>query len=164
MSPAPQERVARSIGDFIRALRLESATQGHLFCADRRQQFEWEHTLLQVNSATEENHKMKQAAGPTLYRQGDVLFKLVDQLPGGDRKTRGNGVIALGDVTGHSHAVADLEAAEVIEIGNGLYVHVGEDGVSIQHQEHGAIELPAGDYEVTIQREYTPEAIRNVVD
>lgn len=107
---------------------------------------------------------MKTEAGPTLYRQGDVLFKRVAEIPAGEKKKRENGVIALGEVTGHKHAIADLEEAEVLEIGNGLYVHVGEDGVSIQHDEHGAIELPAGDYEVTIQREYSPEEIRSVVD
>ncbi len=107
---------------------------------------------------------MKSAA-PTLYRQGDVLFKRIAAVPtNGAQKKRDNGVIAYGEVTGHTHAVADLEAAEVLEIGEGLYVRVGEDGVSIQHQEHGPIELPAGDYEITIQREYTPEAIRSVVD
>lgn len=105
-----------------------------------------------------------QTANLTLYRQGDVLFKRVAAIPTGDRKKRDNGVIAYGEVTGHTHAVADLEAAEVLEIGPGLYVHVGENGVSIQHQEHGPIELPAGDYEVTIQREYSPEEIRNVAD
>lgn len=101
---------------------------------------------------------------PTLYRQGDVLFRRVDSIPREGAVKRENGVIANGEVTGHTHAVADLNAAEVLDCGTGLYVHVGENGVSIQHQEHGPIELPAGDYQVTIQREYSPEAIRNVVD
>lgn len=100
----------------------------------------------------------------TLFRQGDVLFKRIATVPAGERKKRENGVIAYGEVTGHSHALAALDQGEVLEIGEGLYVHVGEEGVRIEHQEHGPIDLPAGDYEITIQREYSPEEIRSVVD
>lgn len=106
-----------------------------------------------------------------LRRQGDVLFVKVDRLPTGERKKRENGTVAYGEVTGHSHslAVADRDMAEVLEIGDGLYVHVGENGVRIEgatfvHEEHGPITLPPGDYRVTIQREYSPEEIRNVID
>lgn len=101
---------------------------------------------------------------PTLYRQGDVLFRRIDSIPRGGSAKRENGVIAYGEVTGHKHALADLDQAEVLECGEGLFVHVGENGVSIRHDEHGPIELPAGDYQITIQREYSPEEIRNVVD
>jgi len=107
-----------------------------------------------------------------LYRQGDVLFRKIRQLPSGDRKKRNNATVAYGEVTGHSHALAleDREVAEVLEIGDGLYVHVSacglriESGATFVHEEHGPVTLPPGDYEVTIQREYSPEAIRNVVD
>ena len=109
-----------------------------------------------------------------LYRQGDVLFKSIPKLPKGDSKKRENGVVAYGEVTGHSHALAveDRTTAEVLEIGAGLYVHVSDSGVRIEgaqgatfvHEEHGPITLPPGDYEITIQREYTPEEIRNVID
>lgn len=106
-----------------------------------------------------------------LYRQGDVLFKQIAELPQGKQKKRKDGAVAYGEVTGHSHrlAVADQEVAEVLEIGNGVYVHVSEAGVCIGgatfvHEEHGPITLPPGGYEISIQREYTPEAIRNVID
>ena len=99
-----------------------------------------------------------------LYRQGDVLFRRVDSIPRQGAVKRENGVIAYGEATGHTHAVADLSAAEVLECGKGVYLHVGENGVAIQHQEHGPIVLPAGDYQVTIQREYSPQEIRRVVD
>ena len=101
---------------------------------------------------------------PTLYRQGDVLFRRVDQMPREGAVKRENGIIALGEATGHSHAIADLNAAEVFDCGNEMYLHVGENGVSITHQEHGPIDLPAGNYAVTIQREYSPEEVRSVVD
>ena len=107
-----------------------------------------------------------------LYRQGDVLFRAIPELPAGSRKKRDNATVAYGEVTGHSHALAveDRESAEVLEIGDGLFVHVTasdiriEGGATFIHEEHGAVTLPPGDYEVTIQREYSPEAVRNVAD
>lgn len=116
--------------------------------------------------------KSTTAKSPRLYRQGDVLFRRIDKLPEGQRKKRQDGAVAYGEVTGHSHKLAVLESAEVLEIGDGLFVHVGENGnVSIEgnvatfvHEEHGPITLPAGDYRVTIQREYLPEEIRDVID
>jgi hypothetical protein len=107
-----------------------------------------------------------------LYRQGDVLFRQIERLPKGQQKKRENATVAYGEVTGHSHALAmeDREVAEVLEIGDGLFVHVSEDGIHIEggatfvHEEHGPVTLPAGNYEVTIQREYSPKAIRNVID
>ena len=100
-----------------------------------------------------------------LYRQGDVLFSLIKAVPEENRTTRANGVVAYGEVTGHKHAVADLAAAEVLEISDSIFVRVSDQGgVSIVHDEHAPILLPRGDYAVTIQREYTPDAIRNVLD
>jgi len=105
-------------------------------------------------------------------RQGDVLFTKIDALPKGDRKKRENATVAYGEVTGHSHAlaVADREHAQVFEINGGLYVTVSETGAigiggaTFVHEEHGAVTLPAGNYRVDIQQEYTPEGIRNVLD
>lgn len=107
-----------------------------------------------------------------LYRQGDVLFTLISNPPKGAKTKRENATVAYGEVTGHSHclAVEDRSIAEVYELGAGLYVHVSDGGgISIEgatfvHEEHGPITLPPGDYAVTIQREYSPEAIRNVID
>lgn len=118
---------------------------------------------------------MKQKTSPTLYRQGDVLFTRIDRLPSGRRNKRENATVAYGEVTGHSHALAveDRQTAEVLEIGDGLFVHVSDTGLRLEgdiegatfvHEEHGPITLPPGDYAVTIQREYTPEEIRNVAD
>ena len=107
-----------------------------------------------------------------LYRQGDVLFRKIARLPNGERRKRENATVAYGEVTGHSHclAIEDREVAEVLEIGDGLYVHVSAEGVRIEggatfvHEEHGPITLPPGNWKVIIQREYSPEAIRNVLD
>lgn len=100
-----------------------------------------------------------------LYRQGDVLFKQVKAIPKGEQKKRPTGHILEGEATGHIHRVAELEAAEVLEVGDGLYLNVSaEGGVSIVHEEHDTLTLPAGNYEVVRQREYSPEEIRNVAD
>jgi hypothetical protein len=99
-----------------------------------------------------------------IYRQGDVLIRRIDRLPKKKPVQRVNGILAYGEVTGHSHQVEDITKAEVLEIESGLYLRVGEEGVRIVHEEHNPISLPAGNYEVVIQREYTPEEIRNVAD
>jgi hypothetical protein len=98
-----------------------------------------------------------------MYRQGDVLFKTVAIIPEGGKK-RVSGHILEGEVTGHIHRVAELEAAEVLECGDGLFLNVTGDGVSIVHEDHKTLNLPAGNYEIVRQREYSPEEIRNVAD
>jgi len=106
-----------------------------------------------------------------LYRQGDVLFKKIARLPKGERRKRADATVAYGEVTGHRHqlAVADRDHAEVLDIGDGLFVHVSDSGLRLGgadfvHEEHATVTLPVGDYEVIIQREYSPEAVRNVID
>lgn len=104
-----------------------------------------------------------------LYRQGDVLFIPIAKLPQGKQKKRKDGVAAYGEVTGHAHRLEDLKTAEVLEIGDGLFVHVSDAGLSLgraifKHEEHGPITLPAGNYEIRIQQEYAPEGIRSVID
>ncbi|HEX4136767.1 MAG TPA: hypothetical protein VHY84_19310 [Bryobacteraceae bacterium] len=105
-------------------------------------------------------------------RQGDVLFLPIAAIPEGKRTKRDNGTVAYGEVTGHSHRLADLATADVFEVGDDLFVRVSEDGISIGakpgatfiHEEHGPANLMPGDYQIRIQQEYTPEAIRNVID
>jgi hypothetical protein len=99
----------------------------------------------------------------TCYRQGDVFIIPVAKLPSGKRKNHG-GVLALGEATGHSHRLADLQKAEVCTIGDDMYMDVLKDGANVIHQEHATITLPKGAYMVRIQREYTPAGIRRVYD
>jgi hypothetical protein len=111
------------------------------------------------------------------FRQGDVLFLEIGSAAhkacsvakgapaSGVRKSkRASGHILEGEATGHIHRVAELDRAEVFDCGEGLYMNVGPLGASIIHEEHEPIALPPGDYEVVRQREYSPEAIRNVAD
>jgi hypothetical protein len=99
-----------------------------------------------------------------MFRQGDVLIRSVKKLPKGERRKRQSGEVLEGEATGHVHRIAELNQAEVLEIGEDLFLSVGENGVSLVHEEHKPIVLPPGDYEITRQREYSPEAIRNVAD
>jgi hypothetical protein len=110
------------------------------------------------------------------FRQGDVLFVPVKNIPKGERKIRKDGVVMYGESTGHAHRVMDLDAAEVYDIdGQGCYIAVSHaGGVWIGHEDHGQgfihpetgerIPLPAGYYRVLRQVEYSPEAIREVTD
>ena len=101
------------------------------------------------------------------FRQGDVLITAVSSIPKNAKKLApedGRIVLAHGEVTGHAHAIADVEHVTMLEVDNGIrYLDASMD-VFLRHEEHGEIVIPAGRYRVTRQREYSPEAIRNVAD
>jgi hypothetical protein len=100
-----------------------------------------------------------------MYRQGDVLVILkaipISAKPG--KRDRGRIVLAYGEVTGHAHAIHS-KAVQILEHEGTRYIRVPKRGADLSHEEHGTIKLAPGDYEVRIQREYTPEAIVNVRD
>lgn len=107
----------------------------------------------------------------TLYgRQGDVGF-IQQPIPFGAQRISLR-PFALGEVTNHSHriAVADETGVEMYELDGATYLRVTKDGnVAIVHEDHDpqgtTCILPAGwEGEVVIAAEYTPEAIRSVVD
>jgi hypothetical protein len=101
------------------------------------------------------------------YRQGDVLIRKVKSLPTQKAQPRLTGILAYGEVTGHAHRVEDLSRAEVLEVvegGRRLFLRVAAEGVRVIHEEHAPVSLPEGNYEVEIQKEYTPAEIRNVAD
>lgn len=101
-----------------------------------------------------------------IYRQGDVLITTVDELPEGKREkvkpVRGRHVLAEGEATGHAHAVRAVGVVMCI-IGIRRFLEVQQEAI-VQHEEHGEIPLPPGNYEITRQREYRPEGIRQVAD
>jgi|SRR5690348_6294733 len=102
---------------------------------------------------------------PKHYRQGDVLIERIEKLPDNLKKQSGRIILAHGEATGHHHAIEDRDAADWWKTADqsGQFVEVKEK-VQVTHQEHAPIELPPGTYRVTRQREYSPEAIRNVAD
>jgi hypothetical protein len=106
-----------------------------------------------------------------------------------DLREHGRIILAHGESTGHAHEVVGagpelngIPPAQFFEEPGGRRVLLVEKACVLTHQEHGAIALdpahpqqvrqgdvlltPIGDgaWEVTRQREYSPEAIRNVAD
>ena len=103
-----------------------------------------------------------------MFRQGDVLIVPVDEVPDRTKpiaRERGRLVLAHGEATGHAHVVegeATFMASDLEEMER-RFLHV-EQEAQVVHDEHDAVTLPPGDYEVVRQREYAPEAPRYVAD
>lgn len=109
---------------------------------------------------------MKRTQKTTQFRQGDVLVERIRSIPKDVtpvEREAGRIVLAHGEATGHAHAIAAPHAA-LLAKGAERFLRVLEQPVSLDHEEHSRIELPAGLYRVVRQREYTPEEIRNVQD
>ncbi len=98
-----------------------------------------------------------------MWRQGDVFIAEVETIPA-TAKLVPHCVLAEGEVTGHSHRIADIKTAQLFVDGTDRFLRVLADSAELIHQEHGPITLPRGDYRVWPQREYTPQAIRIVRD
>ncbi|MED7955192.1 hypothetical protein [Streptomyces sp. BE303] len=108
-----------------------------------------------------------------MYRQGDVLIVLVEEsavptrvgsLAPQPRDARGRLVLALGEVTGHAHAVVGPgELRREAGPFGAAWLHLVEGG-RVVHEEHAAIPLPKGWYRVVRQREYVPGSVRVVAD
>lgn len=100
------------------------------------------------------------------YRQGDVLVERVSETPTGTEVPRENGrvVLAHGEVTGHAHAIADKGVTMRRDESGVTTLEIKEAVAALTHDEHSTIPLECGTYRVIRQREYTPEAIRNVAD
>ncbi|MGW2546792.1 hypothetical protein ACWC5I_39470 [Kitasatospora sp. NPDC001574] len=108
-----------------------------------------------------------------MYRQGDVLIVPVEEsavptrvgsLAPQPRDSRGRLVLALGEVTGHAHAVVGPgELRREAGPFGAAWLHLVEGG-RVVHEEHAAIPLPKGWYRVVRQREYVPGSVRVVAD
>jgi hypothetical protein len=103
----------------------------------------------------------------TIHRQGDVLLVLVSakELTGKFEKVpleNGRVILAYGESTGHAHALSGKTSTLYRWEGNRLLEVVKE--TPLVHEEHSAIALAPGVYRVIQQKEYSPQAIRNVMD
>jgi hypothetical protein len=102
-------------------------------------------------------------------RQGDVLVMRIEKQPKGDyvevSREQGSVVLAHGEVTGHMHQIREpgvcLLRAEGI---SDRVLSVGVDLANLVHEEHGTIPLERGKYLVRIQREWSLEDDRQVID
>ncbi|MCW3054124.1 MAG: hypothetical protein JWN14_3294 [Chthonomonadales bacterium] len=100
-----------------------------------------------------------------MFRQGDVLIVQTVAIPMDAKPTKrdaGRVILAYGEVTGHAHAIVE---PEVVKLSAGIeeYLQVAEAS-EVRHEEHATIPVPAGDYRIIHQREYTPERVVPVRD
>lgn len=96
-----------------------------------------------------------------MVRQGDVLFVPIDKIPAGATLEKDRRVVAEGEATGHYHKL--VGEAEVYSLESMLFTKVAGD-VLVVHEEHAPIAVEEGLYEIRIQREYTPDEVRRVLD
>jgi hypothetical protein len=102
-----------------------------------------------------------------IIRQGDVLLISTDELPTDAvdiTPQTGRVVLALGEVTGHAHAIYERGAqtqptVRLWQAGVERFLQV-LTRVPLQHEEHTALSLPPGIYELSRQVEYDSEQAR----
>lgn len=73
--------------------------------------------------------------------------------------------LAYGEVTGHSHAVIDPVGVMMYDDGGTLYLSASKE-VTVKHEEHTPVTIPAGEWRVGIVKEYDAfdEEARDVRD
>ena len=108
-----------------------------------------------------------------IIRQGDILFVRVGEP---EKAKVGRVIVGHGEVTGHMHVLTAAKTMNGDDLAWQLFAESGEwnsDGrplvnvpidTELVHDEHDALLIPAGVYEVRRQREYEPEAPRYVID
>lgn len=95
----------------------------------------------------------------TMIRQGDVLLVPIRQ-PARPVRAVGDdgqplaGVRIAGERTGHAHELP----ARVYDAGTRRVIMLERPAV-LTHQEHAHITVPAGWWEVVVQREWVPRAV-----
>lgn len=107
-----------------------------------------------------------------IIRQGDVVLTRVTTRPGAlssrllgrslrhTPARRVSPVLAIGEATGHSHRIA---GGVVVDLGEGPTV-ASTGRTVLEHEEHRHIRIPRGLWRVSMQREWTPQSTRLVVD
>ena len=95
------------------------------------------------------------------YRHGDVLLiPTIDAVKG---KQEAELILARGEVTGHAHRITEGEAA-LFKYYDKTYLRVMSDFALLTHEEHKALQIPQGDYEIKIQNDYEPSGWKKVQD
>lgn len=98
-----------------------------------------------------------------IYRQGDVMLDGLAKLPPGATvqpitPIDGRLILALGEETGHAHAVSAADA-ELLDVATAdridRYLRV-RSRTRLVHEEHAPIELEPGLYRIQLQRSYVP--------
>ena len=97
------------------------------------------------------------------YRQGDVLIISAPAPKATPTDPNKPLILAYGEVAFHCHQIKNRAAVDLIEDGMRRFLRVRETAL-LDHEEHATIPIPPGEYEVIIQKEYTPQGLRNVAD
>lgn len=105
--------------------------------------------------------KIKEANKMRKYRHGDVLILECAAPKGGDELK--HLTLAEGEVTGHSHRIVD-GIAKLTRFDDKMYLKVQGEIGTLAHEEHPALSVPQGNYEIVIQREYEPNGWKYVAD
>jgi hypothetical protein len=93
-----------------------------------------------------------------ILRQGDVMlvptfsFHPIDE-------PLGHLTLAAGEATGHHHRISEGKA-ELHKTDGVLYLRVLSPTALLTHEEHAQISVPKGDWQILIQREYSPQQKR----
>lgn len=100
------------------------------------------------------------------YRQGDIWFETIDDIDSNDVRKAEDGriILARGEATGHHHSIIADGKVMAFNGPNGEVLLDVTEHTEVTHQEHDPIPLAPDKYRTYRQREYTPEAIRNVAD
>lgn len=105
-----------------------------------------------------------------VIRQGDVALIPRGPLSAAEQqcavpvpRDAGRVVLAYGEVTGHAHAIHEAGVQQVA-LSDGTRAIVVDRLSALVHEEHATLGVTPGTYQVLRQREYSPEAIRNVAD
>lgn len=94
-------------------------------------------------------------------QQGDVNIESISTLPAGLKVkakdvTRGKFVLAYGEHTGHAHVITPIEEdtnVELFEDDNGVLYLKSDKDVTVKHEEHKPVTIPAGLHAIDIVRE-----------
>lgn len=99
-----------------------------------------------------------------MYRQGDVLIVSCDTIPktAKELKTADAKILAYSESTGHKHQIVS-DNVVVLTDEDRKYLSLISD-CELKHEKHGVINLPKRNYQVIIQRQYTPKGVQNVRD
>lgn len=98
-----------------------------------------------------------------LWRHGDVFVQKAKSIPESASQLP-HCILAKGELTGHAHRVEPRDAATLYRASDAMFLRIASDSATLVHEEHAPITLEKGVYRVWIQREYSPEEIRRVVD
>lgn len=102
-------------------------------------------------------------------RQGDVLVLPCKEIPASATPIEaeaGRLIVARGEATGHHHSFPWKAGAVLFRedgSGGGMFVDVTAP-VSLEHQEHSALSVAPGRYEIRIQRTMSAGLVRRVAD